>query len=130
MKSRYLILFAVCLVSLCGALPTYVTQNWDWLERSGSLLTIYGAVLVYLDLSKNSRRDYAIFSRVYDLLADDPDVQSFDSESATTLKAKLESLHLKNERNHFKINLIMAITGTLLWGYGSALQCIIPLQAC
>lgn len=86
-----------CLISLFVSLWT---DDGQWFERSGSVLVLFAVTLEFQQTRRMAKR------------------QQSDISVAATLGLPFTTNNLREKRFH-KIAIIMAISGTLIWGYGS-----------
>lgn len=104
----YLFLFiGTCAASL-SFLYSYITQNWGWFSRSGSIVTMVGIILTGRPVFRMGVKKYIESQNIIDCGSI---LENTDEEKEENKQLKLDVLGLY-------IGSFTTIFGTLIWGYG------------
>lgn len=99
------IICSLFLISVFGVLPSMYFIDWSWFARSGALLVCLGVYVAWLDYKGKIDRDISKIKSKLDAHA----AEIFDSFNEKT-------------KSYFnRIEFLVVILGTLIWGYGDLL---------
>ena len=107
------ILLTILFIWVCISIYLSVTENdWTWFQRAGSIITLFGAILV-------SREVIRLGTRRRTELHDAPDTWK-PSEAVVQ-----EHEHRKEDYRSEAIGAVLILAGTVIWGYGDLVECLI-----
>lgn len=125
--------FSLFIIFGCGVAPSLIYSDWTWLERSGSLLSVFGIFMAFKDYTKDIDEEKTKFLQHIDMLTnakrrslerknpEDKKEQLSELEyHRNTLTTEMEKLQAEINIKIRKIEVGLIIVGTLIWGYGSA----------
>ena len=127
--------------AIAGIMPSVLTGEWTWFARSGALLTAYGVILAYLDLSGAMREIFSeiqpaieesfknILEETFEELSEEysekksvPEIHSIFEEAKDEVGESLSTLGDKLVSNIRFYEILLIIVGTVIWGYGDLLS--------
>jgi NADH:ubiquinone oxidoreductase subunit K len=107
------------IVIVLGVILSFISKDWTWFSRSGSLLVVIGIIVAANDINKSlavledSKFSEQILERIKEIR---PDVEENEINNR-----KEEILGLLKElmtQFYRRIELAILITGTIVWGFG------------
>lgn len=146
-------LIAVCIVVICGVIPSVISTDWGWFSRSGALLIVYGLFMIFSDLSlviHSLEKQNEILSKKRTALDqlekwfDDvhkngnglAEYSYMKSEVEKSSKELVDEKEIKGKIVKFQVNFkrlaefIVPILGTFIWAYGDLVCYIFGSCSC
>lgn len=99
------IIFSIFLLSIFGVLPSIYFNDWSWFSRSGALLVCFGVYIAWLDYKGMIEND----------------ILKLRSSLDTQIAEIFDEFNAKNKSYFNRIEFLVVILGTLIWGYGDLL---------
>lgn len=93
-------------------LISFITKDWTWFARSGSIATMAGIILSVRPIFRMSINEHITEKKTWD----------GGTILGNTIKEIEEDKQLKSDVTSLYIGSIATIFGTLIWGYGDLLQ--------
>ena len=137
--TKKILIISVAIIAFTGVVPSVLYENWDWLSRSGSLLTVYGIYLAFSKLTENLRptREIKILKELEEIDKIPKEKLTYQQLMHKAVHGDAISKHLAKERvrekNHLAdevessveyAELFVLVAGTIIWGYGNLVCCL------
>ncbi len=112
-----ILLIDVSIIIFAGITPSVLSNDWLWLSRSGSLLTAFGVMLAYLDISGAMKKLTEVMSTSVKevLLKKDNTIKEEALKEINTIICDVNKF-IASKLTF--IEFLTIICGTIIWGYG------------
>jgi hypothetical protein len=119
-----IILVSVCIIFFTGILPSIILNEWLWFSRSGSLLTIFGILIVWLDYKGDINNDLnLVFSGFQDYLKEQNELDEKQKvKIENEIRDKFNEVNRRTIKRFKSIEFLIIGMGTLIWGYGDLIN--------
>lgn len=119
-----IILISIFIILFTGILPSVMQNEWLWFSRSGSLLTIFGIFIVWIDYKSDVKNDLnLVFSGFINYLKNQTDLEGNQiNDISNEIKDKFDEVNKKNMKRFKNIEFFLIGIGTLIWGYGDLIN--------
>ncbi len=97
------------LIFITGVVPSIYFNCWEWFGRSGALLVCYGVIIAWQDYKGKIDKDIEQLKLIID--------ERF-KDKADDFKQALDVFNNNTQRYFNKIEFVVVVVGTLIWGYG------------
>jgi hypothetical protein len=108
-----ILVFSICILIICGILPSFFVQDWRWFARSGGLLVTYGIYIVWRDIKGCI---HTALDRV-DVAAKEKSEKEHEKISSL-----INNIQNDNKKLYNKIEFILLAVGTLIAAYGDLIN--------
>lgn len=119
--SKILLAIAALIVFFAGVVPSMLSGEWVWFGRSGSLLTAFGIMITFMDLTGVLDRWHGDLSERIDNKLATLDLSNVSQEKLDK-KEEVKGRIFEGMQARFRrIEMFVLLFGTIIWGYGDLL---------
>jgi len=119
--SKILLAVATSIVLFAGIIPSVFSGSWIWFGRSGSLLTAFGIMITFMDLTGVLDRWYEDLSQRIDNKLAARDLSNVPQEKLEKIEEVKRQIHEGMQASLRRIEMFVLLSGTVIWGYGDLL---------
>ena len=110
---------SVILSLVTGIIPSFVSSDWLWFSRSGSLLAIFGIYLIWQDYQEQINKNLdTVLDGIYDHLEKTTKNETERNQIKEEVSNKFDEVRVANKKRFQNIEFCLVTIGTLIWAYG------------
>lgn len=114
----FVILLAILV--LAGMVPSILSSDWIWFSRSGSLVVVFGVLIVWIDYKGgiNDALDTVLSGYKEHLRNSEDLTENQKDKFGKEVEGKFNEVSVLTEKQFQNIEFYVIALGTLVWGYG------------